>query len=56
MGEVIHTAKIRLVQKKRPLREAHIEIRGAAAIRHARRLREIYGVKTRRLCRQRLIM
>jgi hypothetical protein len=25
MGEVIHTAKIRLVQKKRPLREAHIE-------------------------------
>ena len=25
MGKVIHTAKIRLVQKKRPLREAHIE-------------------------------
>ncbi len=25
MGEVIHTARIRLVQKKRPLREAHIE-------------------------------
>jgi hypothetical protein len=25
MGEVIHTARIRLVQKKRPLRVAHIE-------------------------------
>jgi hypothetical protein len=25
MGKVIHTAHIRLVQKKRPLREAHIE-------------------------------
>ncbi len=25
MGEVIHTAKIRLVQKKRPFRDAHIE-------------------------------
>ncbi|HEX4544402.1 MAG TPA: hypothetical protein VH114_14650 [Candidatus Acidoferrum sp.] len=25
MGKVIHTARIRLVQKKRPLREAYIE-------------------------------
>ena len=25
MGNVIHTARIRLVQKARPLREAHIE-------------------------------
>ncbi len=25
MGKVIHIAKIRLVQKKRPLREAYIE-------------------------------
>lgn len=25
MGELVHTAKIKLVQKKRPLREAYIE-------------------------------
>ncbi|NDQ55845.1 MAG: hypothetical protein GZ088_02090 [Acidipila sp.] len=25
MSEIIHTARIRLEQKKRPLREAHIE-------------------------------
>ncbi len=25
MGEIVHTAKIRIVQKQRPLREAHIE-------------------------------
>lgn len=25
MGEIVHTARIRVVQKKRPLREAHIE-------------------------------
>jgi hypothetical protein len=25
MGEIIHTARIRLVQKKRPFRDAHIE-------------------------------
>ncbi len=25
MGNLVHTAKIRLVQKQRPLREAHIE-------------------------------
>ncbi len=25
MGEVIHTARIRLAQKTKPLREAHIE-------------------------------
>ena len=25
MSEIIHTARIRLQQKKRPLREAHIE-------------------------------
>ncbi len=25
MGEVIHTAKIRLVQKNKPFRDAHIE-------------------------------
>ena len=25
MGEVIHTARMRLVQKKRPLREARLE-------------------------------
>ncbi len=25
MGEIVHTARIRLEQKKRPLREAHIE-------------------------------
>ena len=25
MGEIVHTARIRVVQKKRPLRQAHIE-------------------------------
>jgi len=25
MGELVHTAKIKLVQKQRPFREAHIE-------------------------------
>ena len=25
MGEQVHTARIRIVQKQRPLREAHIE-------------------------------
>ncbi len=25
MGNVVHTAKIKIVQKQRPLREAHIE-------------------------------
>lgn len=25
MGELVHTARIRIVQKQRPLREAHIE-------------------------------
>lgn len=25
MGEIVHTARIRMVQKKRPFREAHIE-------------------------------
>ena len=25
MGEVVHTAKIKIVQKQRPLREAYIE-------------------------------
>ncbi len=25
MGEVVHTAKIRIVQRQRPLREAHIK-------------------------------
>ncbi|MCL6481284.1 MAG: hypothetical protein K6U02_06120 [Firmicutes bacterium] len=25
MGEVVHTARIRIVQKQRPLREAYIE-------------------------------
>jgi len=25
MGEIIHTARIRLVQKKRPFRDAHLE-------------------------------
>jgi hypothetical protein len=24
MGEIVHTARIRIVQKQRPLREAHI--------------------------------
>ncbi len=25
MGELVHTARIKIVQKQRPLREAHIE-------------------------------
>ncbi len=25
MGELVHTAKIKIVQKKRPLREAYVE-------------------------------